>query len=207
MSSHLPLLSLSSCVGVTARRSGLTSPGTSICFGAGAVEIAVCAAPARGAFPAHLITPEDESEHIRGAGQASRRIHNILMEDGGAGSLLVTEIQSPPGNWSSYPPHKHDTQDPPRESYLEEIYFYRFAKPTGFAFQRVYSADGTLDEVLTARDGDVVLVPRGYHVVAAAPGYDCYYLNVMAGPTREWRFTVDPDHEWLMDWDPNKPKT
>ena len=114
---------------------------------------------------------------------------------------------TPGGNWSSYPPHKHDTEDPPREAQLEELYFYRFARPQGFALQRVYTADRTLDEVVLARDLDVVLVPRGYHMVGAPAGYDCYYLNVMAGPNRAWHFTVDPDHAWLMNWDPAVPTT
>jgi 5-deoxy-glucuronate isomerase len=124
-----------------------------------------------------------------------------------AGRLIAVEAYTPGGHWSSYPPHKHDTDDPPRESQLEELYFYRFARPTGFAFQRVYTADGSLDETMTATDGDVILVPRGYHVVGAAAGYSTWYLNVMAGPRRVWRFTVDPDHAWLMDWDPGRPRT
>ena len=164
-----------------------------------AAEIAVCAAPARDAFPARLITPEDVSEHIRGAGQASRRIHNILMEDAQAGSLLITEIQSPPGNWSSYPPHKHDTDNLPEESRLEESYYVRIRPAQGFAFMRVYTADGSLDETVTVRDGDVVLVPRGYHVVAAAAEYQVYYLNVLAGPRRALRMSFDPEHRWIME--------
>jgi 5-deoxy-glucuronate isomerase len=186
----------------------LVAPGSEVevATAAGALVV-VGSAPGGEARSTRLIRLEDVLVESRGSGNTSRRIHHLLPSRAEAGRLIAFEVFTPGGNWSSYPPHKHDAQDPPRESYLEEIYFYRFAKPSGFAFQRVYSADGTLDEVLTARDGDVVLVPRGYHVVAAAPGYDCYYLNVMAGPTRDWRFTVDPDHEWLMDWDPNKPKT
>jgi 5-deoxy-glucuronate isomerase len=116
-------------------------------------------------------------------------------------------VVTPGGNWSSYPPHKHDTNDPPRERQLEELYYYRFRRPRGFAFQRVYTADRSLDEAITPMDGDAVLVPRGYHPVGVPAGYDCYYLNVMAGPIREWRFTIDPDHEWLMDWNPNAPSS
>jgi 5-deoxy-glucuronate isomerase len=186
----------------------LVAPGSDVEVATAAGALVVVGSAAGGeARSTRLIRPEDVLMESRGSGNTSRRIHHLLPSTAEAGRLIAFEVFTPGGNWSSYPPHKHDTQDPPRETYLEEIYFYRFAKPSGFAFQRVYSADGTLDEVLTARDGDVVLVPRGYHVVAAAPGYDCYYLNVMAGPTREWRFTVDPEHEWLMDWDPNKPKT
>jgi 5-deoxy-glucuronate isomerase len=142
----------------------------------------------------------------RGHGPATRMIKNLLPPSAEAGRLIAVEAYTPGGNWSSYPPHKHDTDNPPHESQLEELYFYRFAKPTGFAVQRVYTPDRSLDETLTARDLDLVLVPRGYHVVGAAAGYDCWYLNVMAGPERVWRFTVDPDHQWLMDWDPTRPR-
>ncbi len=135
----------------------------------------------------------------RGEGAAQRTIHQILMEDREAERLLVTEVLTPAGHWSSYPPHKHDTDDPPNETYLEEIYYFRMRDPRGFALQRVYTADRSLDLSLAARDGDLVLVPRGYHTVSAAPGYDTYYLNVMAGPRREWKISFDPDHE-RMRW-------
>lgn len=141
----------------------------------------------------------------RGMGQTARRIHHLLPPAARAGRLMAFEVFTPAGNWSSFPPHKHDTDDPPRERFLAEVYFYRFARPGGFAVQRVYTPDRSLDETLTVADRDLVLVPRGYHVVGAAPGYEAYYLNVMAGPVREWRFTVDPDHAWLMDWDPARP--
>jgi 5-deoxy-glucuronate isomerase len=126
-----------------------------------------------------------------------RRIHHILMEDAAAESLLVTEVVTPGGHWSSYPPHKHDTNDPPRETALEETYYHRLRDERGFALQRVYTADRSLDESLAVRDGECVLVPRGYHTVSAPPGYELYYLNVMAGPLREWKVTFDPDHERL----------
>ena len=128
----------------------------------------------------------------------SRTIHQILMEDRPAERLLVTEVLTPAGHWSSYPPHKHDTDDPPNESYLEETYYFRARDPRAFALQRVYTADRSLDESVAARDGDLVLVPRGYHTVSAPPGYDLYYLNVMAGPTRAWAISNDPDHEWML---------
>ena len=105
---------------------------------------------------------------------------------------------TPGGNWSSYPPHKHDVDAMPRESLLEETYYHRISPGHGFALQRVYSADGELDETMSMRDRDTVLVPRGYHTVSAPPGYDLYYLNVMAGPTRAWAITNDPDHEWRL---------
>ena len=163
-------------------------------------EFALCWAPAAkgGAEPA-LIHASDIKPFKRGSGRTERTIHNILMEDRRAESLLVTEVLTPAGNWSSYPPHKHDTDDPPRESYLEETYYHRMARPEGFAVQLVYTADRSLDEALQVRDGDVVLVPRGFHPVAAGPGYDLYYLNVMAGPVRRWLITTDADHRWQLD--------
>lgn len=142
----------------------------------------------------------------RGSGVTARRIHHLLPPAGKAGRLILFEVYTPGGNWSSYPPHKHDTQDPPTESALEELYYYRFARPTGWAFQRVYTPDRDLDVALAPTDGDVVLVPRGYHTVGMPAGYDGYYLNVMAGPTRAWHFTLDPEHAWLMDWDPGAPR-
>jgi len=159
-------------------------------------ELAVCTAPARGGLEPRLL---DAPELVtRGSGTEERYIANILMEREPAESLLVTEVVTPAGHWSSYPPHKHDRDAMPEESFLEETYYHRIAPAQGFAVQRVYTADRSLDETVTVRDGDVVLVPRGYHTVSAPPGYDLYYLNVMAGPTREWAVANDPDHEWVM---------
>jgi len=162
-------------------------------------EVALCWAPATSVWPPALIRAGDIRPFTRGSGRTERTIHNILMEDRRAESLLVTEVLTPAGNWSSYPPHKHDTDDPPRESYLEETYYYRTAHPDGFAVQLVYTQDRSVDEAIQVRDGDVVMVPRGYHPVAAGPGYDLYYLNVMAGPRRHWLVTTDPDHRWQVD--------
>ncbi len=165
----------------------------------GDTDLVIGSAPAaRGAMPRH-IGESDVRTEVRGAGVFERTIHHILMEEQGAERLLVTEVLTPGGHWSSFPPHKHDTDDPPRETALEEIYYFKLRDPRGFALARVYTPDGSLDETVAARDGDLVLVPRGYHTVAAAPGYDCYYLNVMAGATREWRITFDPDHDH-MKW-------
>jgi 5-deoxy-glucuronate isomerase len=162
-------------------------------------EVALCWAPAaRGAEPA-LLSAAEVRPFKRGSGKTERTIHNLLMEDRPAESLLVTEVLTPGGNWSSYPPHKHDRDDPPRESYLEETYYHRTAQPEGFAVQLVYTDDRLLDAALQVRDGDVVLIPRGYHPVSAAPGYDLYYLNVMAGPRRRWLVTTDPHHRRLLD--------
>ena len=162
-------------------------------------EVALCWAPAsRGAEPA-LIQAAEIKPFRRGSGRTERTIHNILMEDRPAEALLVTEVLTPAGNWSSYPPHKHDTDDPPRETYLEETYYHRMARAEGFAVQLIYTDDRSLDEAIQVRDGDLVLVPRGFHPVAAGPGYDLYYLNVMAGPTRRWLVTTDADHRWQLD--------
>lgn len=163
-----------------------------------AVEVALCWAPARnGEGPAALITPDDIEVEVRGSGSAQRYVHPILMEDRPAERLLVVEVLTPNGHWSSYPPHKHDRDDPPRETLLEETYYHRIHPAQGFALQRVYTDDRSLDETLAVSDGDVVLVPRGYHTVSAPPGYDLYYLNAMAGPSRGWTFVDDPAHAWL----------
>ena len=153
-------------------------------------EVAVCTAPARGDLEVRLLdTPELIT---RGSGNEERFVANILMESEPAESLLVTEVVTPAGHWSSFPPHKHDRDDPPNERALEETYYHRVSDPRGFAFQRVYTDDGDLDEAIAIADGDIVLVPRGYHPVAADPRVDLYYLNVMAGPIREWRVSVAP---------------
>jgi 5-deoxy-glucuronate isomerase len=164
----------------------------------GRLELAVASAPAEVGVAPQLISPRDIEVEIRGSGSMEREIRPILMEDRPAERLLVVEVITPNGHWSSYPPHKHDQDDRPRETYLEETYYHRMKPEGGFALQRVYTEDGSLDVTLTFRDGDVVLVPRGYHAVSTPPGYDLYYLNVMAGPVREWKIKNDPDHEWLL---------
>jgi 5-deoxy-glucuronate isomerase len=107
-------------------------------------------------------------------------------------------VLTPAGHWSSYPPHKHDHDDPPRQSHLEETYYHRIRPAHGFGLQRVYDYESATDEAMTFRDHDCVLVPRGYHTVSAPPGYELYYLNVMAGPSRFWAVVTDPDHEWIL---------
>lgn len=161
------------------------------------VELAVCGAAARDRLPPRRIALKEREGHDRGTGRARRRIYDLLMRPDDASALFITEVHTPAGNWSSYPPHKHDVDEPPRESQLEEVYYYRIQPSAGFALQRVYTADGEFDETFTARDRDVVLVPRGYHVCAAAPGYAVYYLNVLAGPRHVYRISFDPAHEWI----------
>ncbi len=164
------------------------------------LELAVCTAPGRrGSHPARVIAPDTLGQETRGKGTNTRYVTNILPEtDAGADSLLVVEVITPGGHTSSYPPHKHDTDDLPAESLLEETYYHRLDPPQGFAFQRVYTDDRSLDETMAVEDGDVTLVPRGYHPCAACHGYDLYYLNVMAGPRRTWRFRNAAEHEWLL---------
>lgn len=157
------------------------------------VELAVCSSPGGGDYKPRVIAPDASRQLSRGSGTNTRYPYNILPEEDPAHSLLVVEVITPGGNWSSYPPHKHDRDDYPNETYLEETYYHRMTKPGGFALQRVYADDGSLDETLAASDGDVVLVPKGYHPVGAPHGIDLYYLNVMAGPKRAWKFNVHRD--------------
>ncbi len=164
--------------------------------------IAVCTAPGKSGHPVRLITPADIGDETRGTGANTRHIHPIAMEEFDvADSLLVTEVWTPQGNWSSYPPHRHDEDDFPRMTYLEETYYHRLNPSQGFGFQRVFTDDRSLDETMAVSDGEVVLVPKGHHPCGAPYGYDMYYLNVMAGPMRKWRFENHPDHEWIVERD------
>jgi 5-deoxy-glucuronate isomerase len=160
------------------------------------LELAGGSAPGGGDHPARVL--DIPAQITRGKGSNTRYVTNILPETEPAHSLLVVEVITPGGNTSSYPPHKHDTDNLPEESLLEETYYHRLNPPQGFAMQRVYTDDRSLDEALVIEDGDVTLVPRGYHPVAAVHGYDLYYLNVMAGPKRTWKFHNAPEHEWLL---------
>jgi 5-deoxy-glucuronate isomerase len=162
------------------------------------VELAVCSAPGEPGRTPRAIGASDMPKAVRGRGTNTRHVRNVLPEERSADSLIVVEVITPGGHWSSYPPHKHDTATPGKETALEETYYHRFNPPQGFAFQRVYTDDRDLDETLCVHDGEVVLVPRGYHPVGAAHGYDLYYLNVMAGPRRAWVIHNDPDHEWML---------
>ncbi|MCO5063971.1 MAG: 5-deoxy-glucuronate isomerase [Rhizobiaceae bacterium] len=164
------------------------------------LELGVCSAPGLGGgLPVRIIGPDKVGRQVRGKGTNTRYVTNILPETEPADSLLVVEVITPGGHTSSFPPHKHDRDNLPDESYLEETYYHRLNPPQGFAFQRVYTDDRSLDETMTVEDGDIVLVPRGYHPCAACHGYDLYYLNVMAGPKRIWRFHNAPEHQWLLN--------
>lgn len=161
--------------------------------------IAVCAAPGRGGHEARRIGPDGISLTERGKGGNTRYINNIAMEaEDYCDSLLVTEVFTPAGHWSSYPSHRHDEDDFPRITYLEETYYHRLKPADGWAVQRVYTDDGSLDEVMAVRNHDVVLVPRGHHPCGAPYGFELYYLNVMAGPRRNWRFVPAPEVEGVI---------
>lgn len=196
-----------------AGRTGVFSGGTDFAYAPRDAEVSILTtAGGRFAVPAAQATralpfrygPLDEVEVIaRGAGQCSRLVRNYCMpESFEADRLLVCEVVTPGGNWSSYPPHKHD-EERQDESVLEEIYYFEVADgpaAPGVAYQRVYgTAQRPIDVLAEVRDGDVVLIPHGWHGPSmAVPGYDLYYLNAMAGPgERAWRICDDPAHTWV----------
>jgi 5-deoxy-glucuronate isomerase len=168
-------------------------------------------------LPVRHVPATEVPVELRGAGQASRQVNNFCAPEAlEADRLIAVEVLTPAGNWSSYPPHKHDEDKPGEETVLEEIYYYEVARG-GFGYQRVYgSGPGReIDVCAEVRSGDAIVMPYGYHGPSmAAPGYDLYYLNVMAGPgERAWRFTDDPAHAWIREtWagqavDPRLPMT
>lgn len=163
-------------------------------------EIALCFAPADDRPRAvRFIDPASMKRSVRGQGSNTRYVCDILPhDDPTAAHLLVVEVRTPAGHSSSYPPHKHDSESPGQETQLEETYYHRLNPPQGFAFQRVYTDDRSLDEAMAVENHDVVMVPRGYHPVVVPHGYESYYLNVMAGPKRLWVFRNDPAHEWML---------
>ena len=174
-------------------------PGDEVAINAnGDAEIALCSAPGSSGFGRRLIQSDEISRETRGQGTNTRHVNALLAGPDDAASLIIFEVYTPSGHWSSYPPHKHDQDAIPEESALEETYYHRLNPPQGFAFQRVYTDSRDIDETMTVEDGDTVLVPRGYHPVGAPHGYDLYYLNVMAGPKRKWIFKNDPAHEWML---------
>lgn len=163
-----------------------------------ACEIAIAHAPGVGTYPARIIRGETIRRSVRGTGTNTRYVTDILPADQPADSLLVVEVVTPSSHSSSYPPHKHDTDNLPHESSLEETYYHRLNPSQGYVLQRVYTDDRSLDEAVAAEDHDVVLVPRGYHPVTVPHGYTSYYFNVMAGAKRDWVFKNDPAHEWML---------
>ena len=165
-----------------------------------------------GEHPAQLVTPEQVQIEIRGGGNATRQINSLFPPGFNCHRLVAVEVYTPPGSWSSYPPHKHDVHrvSPTGEileADLEETYFYKLDRPDGYAIQRVYTSDGRLDEVMVARQNDVVLVPEGYHPVASAHGYTTYYLNFLAGSAQSLANMDDPDHAWIKQtWTTRDPR-
>ncbi|WP_088815873.1 MULTISPECIES: 5-deoxy-glucuronate isomerase [Listeria] len=163
-------------------------------------RVALCYSPTEKALPVRFIPASSNTIEARGKYQNRRLVHNILPDDSDvADSVLVVEVYTEGGNFSSYPPHKHDQNNLPAESFLEESYYHEMNPAQGFVFQRVYTDDRSIDETMTVENRDMVLVPAGYHPVGVPDGYTSYYLNVMAGPERIWKFHNDPAHAWILD--------
>jgi 5-deoxy-glucuronate isomerase len=170
-------------------------------------EIAECRVPSTAKYEPRLVSPGEVSTGLRGGENASRQIVEVIPSSFPADKLVVFEVYTPGGNWSSYPPHKHDVHQPPVEVDLDEIYYFRMRNATGFAVQNLYRSDASRDTLVKVRDGDTVLVRDGYHPVVAGPGYDVYYLNFLAGTSRSMTVTEDPDHEWLRStWKETDPR-
>lgn len=170
-------------------------------------ELADCRSLSEAKFKPRLITPDDIRLEVRGGGNATRQILDIIRPEFPADRLLICEVYTPSGNWSSYPPHKHDVHNPPTEVDLDEIYYYRIDHPDGYAFQRLYDAAGTRDDTLKIVDGDLVLIKDGYHPVVAAHGYNVYYLNVLAGSARSMAASDDPRYAHLRkSWPAPDPR-
>ncbi|MCO5999940.1 5-deoxy-glucuronate isomerase [Actinoallomurus rhizosphaericola] len=176
-------------------------PGHRLTFRAtgGPAQIVIATAPLGDGTPgeARIIGPDDQEIAERGEGNWSRTVRTILGPGDSAGRLLLGETINPPGNWSSYPPHKHDTHEPPREVKLEEVYLFKLDPENGFGVQIRYDGEG--EECFTVRDGDVAAIPAGYHPVVAAPGYRLCYLWVMAGQGRQMIPYLDPEHAWVQN--------
>lgn len=188
------------------RRTAFTVTAATAC------AFAVARAPAEEDHPARLVTPADVPVEIRGGDNATRQINGILPPGFGCQRLVVVEVYTPGGGWSSYPPHKHDVHREAAdgtllEADLEEVYYYRIDRPEGYAYQRVYTGPDSplhragypIDALLLARDNDVVLVPEGYHPVVCPPGYTTYYLNVLAGSAQSLANSDDPQYAWVKD--------
>ena len=169
-----------------------------------ALEIASCWVPTDQDHPARLITPADSAIEIRGGGNATRQINSIIPPGFDCHRLVCVEVYTPSGNWSSYPPHKHDVHQEDAsgnvlEADLEEIYFYEIDHPDGYAYQRVYNGDRSIDSLMVAKNHDVVLIPEGYHPVVSAHGYVTYYLNFLAGSAQSLASSDDPTHAWIKN--------
>lgn len=169
------------------------------------VDIAFGYAKGDTRYEGYFITPKRVHEYgieFRGGDNASRQINSIIPPGSACSKLVCVEVYTPSGNWSSFPAHKHDTRvtdttGKVKEAELEEIYFYKFDRPQGFALQKVYTDDRSLNEIAEPHMNDLVLIPRGYHPVAAGHGYTAYYLNFLAGSDQSLASTDDPQHKWI----------
>jgi 5-deoxy-glucuronate isomerase len=177
-------------------------------------EVASCWVATEEDHPARLVTPRDSAIELRGGANASRQINGILPPGFDCQHIVAVEVYTPGGNWSSYPPHKHDVHRVDAsgkllEADLEEIYFYKLSRPEGYAYQRVYTDDRHIDAVMMAQNNDMVLVPEGYHPVVSAHGYTTYYLNFLAGSAQSLANADDPAYAWVKaEWsgiDPRLP--
>lgn len=179
----------------------------------GYASLALCMARAERRLEPRPIPPEEVEIEVRGSGNATRQISHIVKPEFPADRILVVEVYTPSGNWSSYPPHKHDEERGDEEAVLEETYYFRTrpGQAGAFAVQRLYSPRHGLDLTETVRDGDLLLVPYGYHSTAAAHGYDLYYLNALAGDRRTMQAADDPELAWIrqaweqLERDPRVP--
>ncbi len=167
--------------------------------GNSALELIICSTPGKAGMNSQVITADQHKLRKVGKGNWYRTIYDIIDAPFPAHTMVLGETFNPPGFWSSAPPHKHEVDDPPHESEHEEAYLFRISPSRGFGMQRVYTDDGSLNESYTVVDGDVVAIPRGYHPVVAGPGYQLYYLWILAGNQRVLAPRDDPNHAWLKD--------
>lgn len=177
-------------------------------------EVASCWVPAEQDYPVQLIRPSDCAIELRGGGNASRQINSVIPPGFNCQRLVCVEVYTPGGNWSSYPPHKHDVHREDADGHLleadlEEIYFYKIEKANGYAYQRVYNDGRSIDALMMPQQHDMVLVPEGYHPVVSPPGYTTYYLNFLAGSAQSLANQDDPAYAWVKEtWgtlDPRLP--
>jgi 5-deoxy-glucuronate isomerase len=175
-------------------------------------EVATCWVATDRDYPEQVVTPQDSQIEIRGGTNVTRQINGILPAGFNCHRIIAVEVYTPSGNWSSFPPHKHDVHREDAngnilEADLEEIYFYKQDRPGGFAFQRVYTDDRSIDAVMMAQQHDAVLVPAGYHPVVSAPGYTTYYLNFLAGSAQSLANSDDPAYAWVRStWSFTDPR-
>jgi 5-deoxy-glucuronate isomerase len=164
-----------------------------------ACEVALCSAPSDAEGPPQVVAPSEVVVRTVGHWNWTREVHNVIGQNvKHARRLVVGETYNLPGNWSSFPPHRHIRDDFPFEVAMEEVYHFRVNPPGGFGIQCLYNDDLSIDETYTVRDGDTVAIPAAYHPVAAAPGYQVYYLWMLAGHTdRRLKPRDDPRHSWV----------